>query len=76
MIAKNTYAYKVKRWLESGKSITSRQAIVMFGCTRLSAVIYVLKHEHNMPIETDKVTVKNRNGRWVEIAKYRLLQAA
>jgi hypothetical protein len=76
MIAKNTYAYKVKRWLESGKSITSRQAILMFGCTRLSAVIFVLKHEHNMPIETDKVTVKNRNGRWVEVAKYHLPQAA
>ena len=48
----------------------------MFGCTRLSAVIFKLKHEYNMPIETDKVTVKNRNGRWVEIAKYHLPQAA
>ena len=75
-LAKNTYLYQVKRWLESGKSITSKQAIDEFGCTRLSAVIFVLKNEYQMPIEADKIPVKNRNGRWVEVAKYHLPQAS
>lgn len=75
-LAKNTYLYQVKRWLESGKSITSRQAIDEFGCTRLSAVIFVLKNEYEMTIESEKVSVKNRNGRWVEVSKYYLPQAA
>ena len=75
-LAKNTYLYQVKRWLESGKSITSKQAIDEFGCTRLSAVIFVLKNDYQMPIEADKISVKNRNGRWVEVAKYHLPQVA
>ena len=71
-LAKNTYLYQVKRWLESGKSITSKQAIDEFGCTRLSAVIFVLKNDYEMPIVADEVQVKNRNNRWVTIAKYHL----
>lgn len=71
-LAHNTYLYQVKRWLESGKSITSKQAIDEFGCTRLSAVIFVLKNDYEMPIVADEVQVKNRNNRWVTIAKYHL----
>ena len=75
-LAKNTYTYQVKNWLESGKSITSKQAIDEFGCTRLSAVIFVLRNEYAMPIIADEVQVKNRNNRWVKIAKYHLDSAA
>ena len=75
-LAKNTYTYQVKRWLESGKSITSKQAIDEFGCTRLSAVIFRLVNEYDMPIVAEKMPVKNRNGRWVEVARYHLLSEA
>lgn len=75
-LAKNTYTYQVKRWLESGKSITSKQAIDEFGCTRLSAVIFRLVNEYDMPIVAEKMPVKNRNGRWVEVARYHLLPEA
>jgi hypothetical protein len=72
-LAKNTYLYQVKRWLESGKSITSKQAIDEFGCTRLSAVIFALRNQYEMPIIAEEIQVLNRNQRWVKIAKYQLM---
>lgn len=75
-LKKNTYTYQVMRWLENGNTITSKQAIDEFGCTRLSAVIFRLINEYSMPITKDMIPVKNRNGRWVEVAKYRLMQDA
>lgn len=70
--ARNTYNYQVMQWLKSRRSITSKQAIEEFGCTRLSAVIYRLRNEYGMVIEDELMTVKNRNGRVVQIAKYKL----
>lgn len=58
------------------KTITSKQAYDEFGCTRLSAVIFRLINEYEMPITKDMVVVKNRNGRFVEIAKYYLATSA
>lgn len=73
-LPKNTYTYQVMQWLKSGRSITSKQAIDEFGCTRLAAIIAHLKSQHNMPIVTDELMVKNRNNRWVKIAKYYLAE--
>jgi hypothetical protein len=70
---KATYLSQVKRWLESGKTITPAQAISEFGCTRLSAVIFRLKNEYDLPISTELISVKNRNGRRVDVARYCLL---
>lgn len=75
-LAKNTYTYQVKQWLESGRTITSKQAIDEFGCTRLSAVIFRLRNEYGLPIADELIDVKNRNGRYVKIAKYFLLEEA
>ena len=75
-LAKNTYTYQVKRWLESGRSITSKQAIDELGCTRLAVIISNLKYHYNMPIQSDRIVVKNRNGRSVEVAKYYLQEVA
>ena len=36
---------KVRAFLEDGNSITSWQAIELFSCTRLSAVIYALRND-------------------------------
>lgn len=73
---RNTHIYHVMRWLQSGKAITSKQAIDEFGCTRLAAVISRLKDEYEMSIETVMIGVRNRNGRHVEVAKYTLNKAA
>lgn len=69
-LKKNTYTYQVKRWLENGSSITSKQAIDQLGCTRLADVIYRLINDYGMVITKDMVPVKNRNGRTVEVARY------
>ena len=71
-LARNTHLYHVMKWLESGKSITSKQAIEEFGCTRLAAVIFVLRDKYEMPITKQMISVINRNGRAVEVAKYSL----
>ena len=49
----------VKNWLLKGNSITPIEALQMFGAFRLSAIIFVLKNEHNMPIETEMVYEEN-----------------
>lgn len=36
---------KIRAWLEEGRSITSWQAIIMFGCTRLSARVWDLRDQ-------------------------------
>lgn len=69
----NTHTYKVLHWLQSGRPITSWQAIEEFGCTRLSDVIYRLKNDYNLPIRDEMIPVTNRNGRVVKIAKYQLI---
>lgn len=54
-------------------SITSLEAIREYGATRLSAIIYRLKHVYHYEIITETVKVKNRYGRPVEVARYRLM---
>lgn len=49
----------IKNWLLKGNSITPIEALNMFGAFRLSAVIFVLKYEHGMPIETEMVYEEN-----------------
>ena len=50
---------QIKAWLEKGNPITPIMALQMFGCFRLSAQIFVLKNEYNMPIETEMVYEPN-----------------
>lgn len=50
-------------------SITSWDAITLFGATRLSAIIYNLRHD-GWNIETTDLTVKNRYGNSTTVAKY------
>ena len=49
----------IKNWLLSGKSITPIEALQNFGAFRLSAIIFVLKNEHDMPIKTEMVYEPN-----------------
>lgn len=60
----------IKNWLLSGKSITPIEALQMFGAFRLSAIIFVLKNEHDMNIRTDMIY--EPNGR--RYARYTLVK--
>lgn len=57
----------IKKHLESGKTITPLTALQEYGCFRLSAVIYVLKYDYGLDIET---TMRYENGR--RYAEYKL----
>lgn len=46
---------KICAYLKDGKSITPIEALNKFGAFRLSAIIYVLKNNYGMPIETEIV---------------------
>lgn len=46
---------KVKAWLLSGKTITSWEAIEMFKCTRLSAVIKDLEDRDGLKIDRVRI---------------------
>lgn len=46
---------KIKAWLLEGRPITPIMALQMYDCFRLSAVIYRLKYEDGMNIETEMV---------------------
>ena len=55
MERENSQRKQIQEWLTSGKSITPIQALEMFGCFRLSAIIYILKYDYGMPIKTEMV---------------------
>ena len=61
--------------LESGKSITQAEAIEAWGCYRLVARIFDLRAA-GMDIITETGTGKNRYGKSVKFAVYRLAGAA
>lgn len=55
--------------LESGKSLTSLEAIQKYGCTKLASRICELKEEGYL-IYTERETLKNRYGNSCTIARY------
>jgi hypothetical protein len=69
---RNTHINQVMQWLKAGHSITSKEAIDKFGCTRLSAVIFRLRNDYGLDISDQTIQVKNRNGRNVYVARYEL----
>ena len=60
---------EVLEYLQKHTTITSLQAIQMFGATRLSAIIYDLRAAGHQ-IETTSVTAKNRRGGSTTFARY------
>lgn len=46
---------KVKAWLLSGKTITSKEAIEMWWCTRLAAVIKDLEDRDGLEIDRVRI---------------------
>ena len=70
-----TQTESIKRHLKKKKSITSWEAISLYGATRLGSIIFALRHHKDWLIDTEDVTVKNRFGDSCTIAKYRLVKA-
>ena len=66
-----TQEQKVLRHLQEIGSITSWEAIMEYGITRLSAIILNLKKQ-GYEIESERVTTKNRFGENCTFAKYML----
>ncbi len=63
---------EVRMHLNDFKSITSWDAFKDYGITRLSAIIWLLRHDENLDIETETMSRKNRYGNKVNFAKYSL----
>lgn len=68
-----TQCEMILRYMRDTGSITPWEAMREFGCMRLGARIYDLK-ERGIPIITETVTTKNRYGRRVCFARYRVAQ--
>ena len=52
---------KVRAFLEDGNTLTSWQAIELFRCTRLSAVIYALRNDYGMAIADKRIYEEDTN---------------
>ena len=62
---------EVLKYLQTHGSITSMEAINLFGATRLSAIIFNLRKKGHNITSVDKTT-KDRYGHTVPYAEYRL----
>lgn len=60
---------KILKWLLSGKTLTSLQAILRFGCLRLPARIYEIR---DMGHNVDSKMVEKGFGK--KVAEYRIIQ--
>ena len=50
----DTQRAKIREHLLQGKPITPLEALNLYGCFRLSAVIFNLRHDENLPINMDQ----------------------
>lgn len=63
----------VKAHLERNGSITSMEAFRKYNITRISAIIYTLRHS-GMKIETERVNKKNKEGKVMNYGIYHLVK--
>ena len=60
------------RHLNDNGSITSLEAIELYGCTRLSARVWELRHKYGIEVTSTTEVGKNRYGRMVNYTRYSL----
>lgn len=60
----------VMKHLQEHGSITSLDAIKLFGATRLSAIIYRLRHNRGLEITSEYEKVTTRYGFKTKVARY------
>lgn len=63
----------IVRHLEQGNTLTSLQALNRFGCARMASRIDELRRA-GLNIVTTMIPVKNRDGKQVRVAEYRLAE--
>lgn len=68
-----TKTESVKKHLKKKKTITSWQAIDLYKATRLSAIIFELRHRYNWAIESKQMAKKDENGQMCKFVKYVLI---
>lgn len=68
---KNTQRSAVLAHLQNHGSITSMEAFERYGATRLSAIIYVLRHQ-GYDIVAETIRFKTRYGTNANVARYTL----
>lgn len=64
----------VLRHLEEKGSITSWEAIKLYGATRLSSIIYNLRHKYRLEIINEEIQFKDRFGNNASYVKYVLVK--
>lgn len=67
---KMTKTKAVMQHLEEFGNITSWEAIKEYGATRLSAIIFNLRHRYDMNIENETIDFVDRYGNHSSFAKY------
>ncbi len=67
---KRSQTTDVLQYMRDYDKITSLDAIREFGATRLSAIIYLLRHKSGYDIETIKKVSRNSYGNTVHYAEY------
>ena len=63
-----------KHLMEHKEGLTSLEAFEKYGATRLSGIIYQLKHKDNLNIVTETEIVKTRYRNATPIARYKLVE--
>ena len=63
----------VLKHLQEHGSITSYEAIQLYGATRLSAIIFELRHREGLDIVTELEKVRTRFGAKTQVARYKLI---
>lgn len=56
----------IKEWLEKGNTITDMKAVELCQSYRLSAIIYILRHDYEMNIQDRWKENKNTKTRYKE----------
>lgn len=64
----------VLQYMHENGSITQMQAIMDIGCGRLSARIKDIKDKLQVPVKTEMVPVKKKNGKTAYVARYSILK--
>ena len=70
---KKSQLSEVIKHLKKYKKITSLEAIKLFGATRLSSIIYILRNR-GFDIKTETAYTKNRYGHLTKYAVYKLVK--
>ena len=61
---------KVYNYMRAGNTITSMEAINLFGATRLSAIIFDIGRITGKAPSRRRITVPTRTGRFVSVCEY------